>query len=70
MPGCPDIVLPKYETIIFINGCFWNAHDNSKYNKMPKSNRKYWVPKINRNVERDFINRKILQKMGWRVLVL
>jgi len=68
--GCPDIVLPKYETIIFVNGCFWHAHKNCKHNKMPKSNRKYWIPKINRNVERDIVNGKILQKMGWKVLVL
>ena len=70
LPGCPDIVLPKYKIILFVNGCFWHAHKNCKFNKMPKSNRKYWIPKINRNVERDFINKKKLQKMGWKVLEL
>ena len=69
-PGCPDVVLSKYKTIVFINGCFWHAHKNCKYNKMPKSNREYWLPKINRNVERDTINKKTLQGMGWKVLFL
>jgi DNA mismatch endonuclease (patch repair protein) len=70
LPGCPDIVLPKYKTVILVNGCFWHAHENCKYNKMPKSNKSYWVPKINRNVERDIINQRKLRKLGWNVLVL
>jgi DNA mismatch endonuclease, patch repair protein len=70
LPGCPDIVLPKYKTILFINGCFWHAHNNCKYNKMPKSNYNYWIPKINGNVKRDIVNRKRLQKMGWKILIL
>src|SRR3989338_4814443 len=70
LPGNPDIVLPKYKTIIFVNGCFWHAHKNCKYNKMPKSNTTYWVPKILRNVERDCSNKKELKKLGWNVLTI
>ena len=70
LPGNPDIVLPKYKTIIFVNGCFWHAHKNCKYNKMPKSNTTYWVPKILRNVERDWSNKKELKKLGWNVLTI
>ena len=70
LPGCPDLVLRKYKTVVFVNGCFWHAHQNCKYNKMPKSNRKYWIPKINRNVERDRVNQRLLKRTGWKVIVL
>ncbi len=70
LPGCPDIVLSKFKTIIFVNGCFWHAHKNCKYNKRPKSNKSYWIPKINRNVERDITNKKQLQKLGWKVIII
>ena len=69
LPGCPDIVLPKYKTIIFVNGCFWHKHDCGRF-KWPKSNREYWEKKINRNVERDLVNQKLLEKQGWQVLVV
>ena len=69
LPGCPDIVLPKYHTVIFVNGCFWHKHDCGRF-VWPSSNQEYWVPKINRNVERDQINQAELRKMGWRVLVV
>ena len=49
---CPDIVLPKYHTVIFVNGCFWHKHDCGRF-VWPSSNTEYWIPKINRNVERD-----------------
>lgn len=52
LPGCPDIVLPKYHTVIFVNGCFWHKHDCGRFVR-PSSNTEYWIPKINRNVERD-----------------
>ncbi|WP_143883536.1 very short patch repair endonuclease [Chryseobacterium binzhouense] len=68
--GNPDIVLPKYKTIIFVNGCFWHAHNNCKLNRMPKSNTDYWIPKILRNVERDEINRVELEKLGWNVITV
>ena len=69
LPGCPDIVLPKYHTVIFVNGCFWHKHDCGRF-VWPSSNQEYWIPKINRNVERDQINQAELRKMGWRVLVV
>ena len=59
MPGCPDIVLPKYHTVIFVNGCFWHKHDCGRF-VWPSSNIEYWIPKINRNVERDEQNHKKL----------
>jgi DNA mismatch endonuclease (patch repair protein) len=68
--GNPDIVLPKFKTIIFVNGCFWHAHKNCKYNKPPKSNTDYWIPKILRNSERDKRNKKELKQLGWKVLTI
>lgn len=69
LPGCPDIVLPKYKTVIFVNGCFWHHHDCERF-VWPKSNQEYWYPKINRNVERDTKNYELLSSSGWRVLVI
>lgn len=69
LPGCPDIVLPKYKTVIFVNGCFWHKHDCGRF-VWPSSNIEYWIPKINRNVERDEINHKKLKEMGWKVLIV
>lgn len=70
LPGNPDIVLPKYKTIIFVNGCFWHAHKGCKLNRMPKSNKEYWIPKIERNAARDLINKKELKKIGWRIITI
>ena len=70
LPGNPDIVLPKFKTIIFVNGCFWHAHKGCKYNRMPKTRTEYWIPKITGNVERDKMNLKILKKLGWKTLVV
>ena len=69
LPGCPDIVLPKYKTVIFVNGCFWHKH-NCKRFVWPSSNEDYWKKKILRNVERDEINIKELKELGWKVLVV
>lgn len=69
LPGCPDIVLKKYKTVVFVNGCFWHHHDCTRF-KWPSSNQEYWIPKINRNVERDNQNQKLLSEMGWRVLIV
>ena len=69
LPGCPDIVLPKYHTVIFVNGCFWHKHDCGRF-VWPSSNTEYWVPKINRNVERDAESHKKLTEMGWKVLIV
>lgn len=69
LPGCPDIVLPKYKTVIFVNGCFWHHHDCGRF-VWPSSNEEYWHKKINRNVERDKENTQSLIDAGWRVLVI
>lgn len=70
LPGKPDIVLKKYQTAVFIHGCFWHQHKNCKRANMPKSNQNYWKPKLARNVERDKINKKELMKDGWKVIVV
>lgn len=69
LPGCPDIVLPKYKTVIFVNGCFWHKHDCGRF-VWPSSNIEYWTKKITRNVERDTLNQHLLSEQGWRVLVI
>ncbi len=69
-PGKPDIVLPKYKIIIFVNGCFWHQHQNCRASTFPASNREYWEKKLRRNVERDKIVRKQLENEGWHVIVL
>ena len=69
MPGCPDIVLPKYKTVIFVNGCFWHKHDCPRF-VWPSSNEDYWRPKIMGNVERDKRNLAELQQLGWNVLTV
>lgn len=69
LPGCPDIVLPKYHTVIFVNGCFWHKHDCPRF-VWPSSNEDYWIPKITRNVERDLKNHQILREQGWRVVAV
>jgi DNA mismatch endonuclease (patch repair protein) len=69
LPGKPDIVLPKYKTVIFVNGCFWHKHDCARF-VWPSSNEDYWIPKITRNVERDQLNQEELKKLGWNVVVV
>lgn len=70
LPGKPDIVLPKYKTIIFIHGCFWHGHENCEAAKLPTSNVDYWTKKVSSNVTRDIHNKKILSEVGWNVIVL
>ena len=69
LPGTPDIVITKYRAAIFVNGCFWHKHDCGRF-VWPSSNTEYWIPKINRNVERDKQNHKKLIDMGWKVLII
>ena len=69
LPGCPDIVLPKYRTVVFVNGCFWHKHDCPRF-VWPSSNKEYWIPKIQRNVERDKENTRRLISQGWNVFVV
>ena len=70
LPGNPDICLPKYKTIIFVHGCFWHHHPNCKDGHFPKSNRSYWMPKINRNINRDKNIKRELKKLGWKVIII
>ena len=69
LPGCPDIVLPKCKTVIFVNGCFWHKHDCPRF-VWPSTNEEYWRPKIMGNVERDKRNLAELQQLGWTVLTV
>ncbi|MDJ0305105.1 very short patch repair endonuclease [Dehalobacter sp.] len=69
-PGHPDIVLPKYKVIIFVNGCFWHKHDGCPYFVWPKSNVEYWRPKLEKNQQHDREVYKRLTEMGWRVIVI
>ena len=68
LPGSPDIVLPKYKTVIFVNGCFWHGHEGCKNSRLPKSNEFYWEQKIKRNKARDIANEFVLQSQGWNVI--
>ena len=69
LPGCPDIVLKKYRTVIFVNGCFWHHHDCGRF-VWPSTNEEYWHKKIDRNVERDKEDQQALEELGWQVLVI
>ena len=68
LPGKPDIVLPKYKTAIFVNGCFWHGHEGCKYFRLPKSNVEFWKEKIERNIERDRESMQALFDLGWKVV--
>jgi DNA mismatch endonuclease (patch repair protein) len=70
LSGSPDLVLPKYKTLIFINGCFWHGHSNCKKAKLPASNRDFWSSKICKNIERDTQNYIDLKKMGWNIIIV
>ena len=70
LPGKPDIVLRKYRTCIFVNGCFWHGHEGCKYYVVPKSNTRFWLDKIKRNQERDIEVMHKLDEMGWHTIVV
>ena len=70
LPGKPDIVLSKYKTCIFVNGCFWHGHEGCRYFVWPKSNETFWKDKITKNCERDQSNYTLLEQMGWNVLLV
>ena len=70
LPGSPDIVLPKYKTVIFVNGCFWHGHEGCKYFVWPKSNEEFWKNKIEANIARDQKKTKSLKGLGWKVIVV
>lgn len=70
LPGTPDIVLPKYKTVIFVNGCFWHGHEGCKYFVWPKNNADFWKKKIEDNISRDHISIKLLEAQGWNVIIV
>ena len=70
LPGKPDIVLPKYRTCIFVNGCFWHYHQNCKGFVWPKRNEQFWREKIEKNIERDERNYELLRSDGWNVIIV
>lgn len=68
LPGTPDIVLPKYKTVIFVNGCFWHGHTGCRYFVWPKNNAVFWKEKITGNIQRDTQNHRLLMEQGWRII--
>ena len=70
LPGKPDLVLPKFRTVIFVNGCFWHGHKGCKYFVLPKNNQEWWLRKINRNRELDEKNTGELNRTGWQVITI
>lgn len=70
LPGKPDIVLPKYKTVIFVNGCFWHGHEGCKYFVWPKNNADFWKEKISGNISRDIKIIAELNSLGWRVITV
>jgi len=70
LPGKPDIILPKYKTVIFIHGCFWHGHEGCRYYVIPKTRTDWWVEKINRNKEKDEESRDKLTRADWRILTI
>lgn len=70
LPGKPDIVMPKYKTVIFVNGCFWHRHRGCKRFNIPKSNQQFWISKIEKNVKRDHMNKRLLKREGWLTLTI
>ena len=70
LPGKPDVVLPKYKTVIFVNGCFWHGHEGCRYFVWPKNNAEFWKNKISGNIYRDQKNYNFLVELGWKVLIV
>lgn len=68
LPGKPDIVLPKYKTIIFIHGCFWHGHEGCKYYVVPKTRTEWWLHKIGSNTTNDTNSEKLLTAAGWNII--
>ena len=69
-PGTPDIVLPKYKTVIFVNGCYWHRHPGCKYATTPKTNAEFWNKKFQTNIKNDAKNKSALEEAGWNVITL
>ena len=70
LPGSPDIVLPKYKTVIFVHGCFWHRHENCKYATTPKTRKEFWDKKFRENINRDNLNQANLALKGWKIIII
>ncbi len=70
LPGKPDIVLPKYKTVIFVNGCFWHGHEGCKYFVIPKTRREWWVEKIGLTKKKDEINYAKFKYLGYKIIII
>ena len=70
LPGSPDIVLPKYKTVIFVHGCFWHRHKNCKYASNPKTRQEFWEAKFRENINRDKLNQENLSSKGWKIIIV
>jgi DNA mismatch endonuclease (patch repair protein) len=70
LPGRPDMVLPKYKTVIFINGCFWHGHKGCRHFVIPKTRTEWWMAKIARNKQNDSKKQRALGKVGWKVIIV
>lgn len=70
LPGHPDLVMKNYQTVVFINGCFWHQHDNCRYVAKPEKNSNFWSDKLRKNKERDLKNMAELSALGWNVIVI
>lgn len=68
LPGKPDIVLPKYKTVIFVHGCFWHGHEGCRYFVVPKTRTEWWTNKIKNNIQKDLIAVKQMESLGWKVI--
>lgn len=70
LPGKPDIVLARLHKVVFVHGCFWHQHKMCREGHVPKSRPEYWIPKLQRNCDRDTLHRHSLRKLGWQSLVV
>lgn len=70
LPGCPDIVLSRYNVVVFVNGCFWHVHEGCKYFKWPQNNKEFWETKLSGNKKRDAKNISELEQLGWKAIVV
>lgn len=70
LPGSPDIVLPKYKTVIFVNGCFWHGHEGCRFFVWPENNKDFWKDKIEANISRDKKKTAALESMGWKTITI
>ena len=70
LPGKPDIILPKYKTVVFVHGCFWHEHEGCRYFVVPKTRTEWWLEKIAKNVKKDYESIMALCNLGWTTLVV